>query len=128
MERSHSTITTESPAPPFRVLNGAAYFNGKCEDCRPFCAAVCCRGYGFVSLTDEEAMSGRYLYKEASESCNCSACSRMRELGIRFAMRKLPDGSCFYLDGSRRCSIYENRPATCRAYSCIGVPFALRPS
>jgi Fe-S-cluster containining protein len=119
---------TSSGSFPFRVLNGAAYFNGKCEECRPHCAAVCCRGYGFVSLTDEEARSGRYLYKEASDACGCAACKRMRELGIRYALRRLPDGSCFYLDGSRRCSIYDERPRTCKAYSCVGVPFTLRPA
>jgi Fe-S-cluster containining protein len=117
----------QAPAPPpFRVLNGNAYFSGRCDDCRPFCAAVCCRGYGFVSLSEEEARSGRYLYKEVSETCGCETCKRMRELEIHFALRKLPDGSCVHLDGGRKCNIYETRPATCRNYSCVNVPFVLK--
>jgi Fe-S-cluster containining protein len=117
------------PAPvPFRVLNGTVFFNGKCGESRPYCAAVCCRGYGFVSLTDEEAMSGRYVYKQASDSCGCERCVRMRELGIRYALPRLSDGSCFYLDGSRQCSIYEDRPNTCKSYSCVTVPFKLSPA
>jgi Fe-S-cluster containining protein len=126
MEARQSPIGMPSSA-PFRVLNGMVYFNGKCEESRPFCAAVCCRGYGFVSLTDEEATSGRYEYKNASETCGCEKCVRMRDLGIRYALPKLSDGSCFYLDGNRQCSIYENRPKTCRTYSCVSIPFKLSP-
>jgi len=117
-------VTSQSP--PFRVLNGHAYFNGRCDDCRPFCAAVCCRGYGFVSLSEEEARSGSYLYKEVSDTCGCDVCRRMHELGIRYALRKLPDGSCVYLDGGRRCGIYDTRPETCRRYTCVNVPFVLK--
>src|SRR5215217_3462033 len=104
MEPTQSPSGQQSPTLPFRVLNGAAFFNGKCDECRPFCAAVCCRGYAFVSLTDEEANSGRYVYKQASDTCTCDTCSRMRELGIRYALLKLSDGSCVYLDGGRTCS------------------------
>ena len=113
--------------PPFRVLNGHAFFSGHCEECRPYCAAVCCRGYGFVSLSEEEASSGEYQYKEITEGCKCETCTRMRELGVRYTLRKLPDGSCVYLDGGRRCSIYAKRPETCRRYSCTGVPFTIKP-
>lgn len=115
-----------APGPAFRVLNGHVYFNGRCEECRPFCAAVCCRGYGFVSLTEEEAKSGNYVCKEASETCGCETCKRMRELGIRYALRKLADGSCVYLDGARKCSIYDQRPATCKNYSCTQVAFVVK--
>lgn len=113
---------------PFRILNGNVYFNGKCEECRPLCAAVCCRGYALVSLTEEEAKSGRYAYKEASDDCDCELCKKMRELGVRYTLPKQPDGGCIYLDGTRRCSIYEERPETCRRYSCVNVPFTLHPA
>ena len=128
MEARQSLESVRAVNTPFKVLNGAVYFNGKCEESRPFCAAVCCRGYGFVSLTDEEASSGRYEYKQVSETCGCERCTRMRELGIRYALPRLSDGSCFYLDGGRQCSIYENRPLTCRNYSCVSIPFRLSPA
>lgn len=112
---------------PLRVLNGAVYFNGNCEECRPFCAAVCCRGYTLVALTEEEAMSGKYIYKEATEGCTCPTCTKMRELDIRYILRKQPDGSCIHLDGSRKCSIYEDRPETCKKYTCVNISFALVP-
>lgn len=115
---------TAAAEPAFRLINRSVYLNGNCEQCRPHCGALCCT-YGFVSLTEEEAKSGRYLYKEASESCNCPTCQRMRELGIRYTLRKQADGSCMYLDGERRCSIYEDRPETCKTYSCRNIPFRL---
>ena len=117
-----------APEPePFKIMNGVVYFSGKCTECRVYCAAVCCRGYGFISLTEAEAKSGLYNYKEVSEECGCDTCKRMRELGIRYALRRLNDGSCVHLDGARQCSIYDQRPETCRNYSCVGVPFAVNP-
>lgn len=112
---------------PLHVLNGAVSFNGNCEECRPFCAAVCCRGYAVVALTEVEAMSGKYQYKEATEGCTCVLCTKMRELDVRYNLRKLPDGSCIYLDGTRKCSIYEDRPESCRKYSCVNLSFAFVP-
>lgn len=136
----HAIPLTRAPAPappapaprasepaPFRVLNGSVYFNGKCDDCRPFCGSVCCRGYTFVSLTEEEAKSGRFVFKEAEEACGCDTCSRMREAGIRYALYKRSDGACFYLDGNGRCSVYADRPETCRQYSCTRVAFRITP-
>ena len=122
-------VPTDAPAvePVFRVINRTVYFNGNCEECRPSCAAVCCSGYGFVSLTEDEVKSGRYLYKEASESCDCTTCRRMREIGIKYTLQKQTDGSCAYLDGERRCTIYATRPETCVNYSCRNVPFRLSP-
>jgi len=112
----------------FKLLNGNIFFNGICEECRAFCAAICCRGYTFIALTEEEANSGLYAYKEVSNTCECETCRKMRELGIRYAMAKLSDGSCVYLDGGRKCSIYENRPETCRRYSCVNAAFVLVPA
>jgi hypothetical protein len=112
---------------PYHVLNGAVYFNGHCDACRPFCAAVCCRGYAFVSLTETEAKSGRYAYKEASDTCNCQLCQRMKEANVRYILHKHPNGSCIYLDGSGQCSIYEDRPETCRKYSCTNIAFMMSP-
>lgn len=128
MKLQESSIGTQPPPGPFRVLNGMAYFSGKCDECRPFCASVCCRGYGFVSLTTEEANSGRYTFRTVTENCNCDTCKKMKDLGIEFALRRLPDGSCIYLDGTRKCAIYENRPETCKKYSCQNVAFVLNPA
>jgi hypothetical protein len=114
--------------PLFRVLNGNVYFNGKCAKCRSFCAAACCREYAFVTLTEEEAKSGRYAYKEASDECGYATCRRMRELRVRYTVRKLPDDCCLYLDRSRKCNIHKDWLESCRKYSCINVVSNLMPA
>jgi Fe-S-cluster containining protein len=119
------TATPQSAASPFQVINGSVYFNGQCDACRRHCAAICCRGYGFVSLTEEEVASGFYTYRSLADDCQCDTCKRARAQGIKYWLPKQPDGSCIYLDGERCCSIYERRPETCRRYSCVGVPFPL---
>ena len=110
---------------PYSISNATVYFNGQCEQCRPQCGAICCRAYGFVTLTEEEARSGRYNYKEMTDDCDCDTCKKMRELGVKYTVRKNPDGACIYLDGSRKCSIYRDRPEVCRSYSCVNIPFVL---
>jgi hypothetical protein len=111
--------------PALRVINQAVYFNGDCESCRPHCGALCCTGYTLVSLTDEEAASGRYAFKEATAECECNLCQTMRQAGVKYTLLKQRDGSCIYLDGSRRCSIYADRPQTCQRYSCKNLPFRI---
>lgn len=121
---------TRAPAPPrepFRVLNGAVYFDGRCDACRPFCGAVCCRGYSVVPLTEAEARSGRYAVKEADAECPCDTCSQMRALGVRYAVQKRDNGACFHLDAAGRCAVYHDRPATCREYSCVTTAFRILP-
>lgn len=115
--------------PPVTVLNGRVYFSGRCEECRLFCAAVCCKGaYNFISLTEAEARSGRYAYYSPVEGCSCEMCTEMRKRGIRYTLARRRDGTCLYLDGENRCSIYENRPEVCRKYTCKDVDFVIRPS
>ncbi|MBZ5529867.1 MAG: hypothetical protein LAO20_00420 [Acidobacteriia bacterium] len=117
----------QAGASPFVLINRTVYFNGRCDDCRPHCGAVCCSGYGFVGLSEEEAKSGKYVCKQLEEGCECAVCKRMRELGLKYSVVKNPDGSCIYLDGARKCSIYADRPEVCRKYSCLNVPFVLNP-
>ncbi|NEP19956.1 MAG: YkgJ family cysteine cluster protein [Leptolyngbya sp. SIO4C1] len=36
-----------------------------------------------------------------------------------YMIRQKPDGYCVHMERDRKCcSVYENRPATCRAYDC----------
>lgn len=38
----------------------------------------------------------------------------------KFTLRQKPDGSCFFLDTNKRCTIYLERPDTCRNHPRIG--------
>ena len=108
---------------PYILLNGTVHFNGNCNECRPYCGAICCASYHTIKLTETEAKSGKFLYKKASPNCNCDLCNIMREQGIKHTLLRQPDGSCIYLDGTRKCSIYEDRPEACRNYTCKQIPF-----
>ena len=35
---------------------------------------------------------------------------------VKLLMRKNSKGACIFLDGSKGCSIYQNRPQVCRSY------------
>lgn len=100
---------------PFTMLNGVLRFNGQCETTRPFCGAVCCKNTA-VLLTEEEKDSGKYDFKEPTEGCDCANCQLMRQHN-KVLLRRTKDG-CVYLDGSGKCSIYEDRPQTCQNFKC----------
>jgi Fe-S-cluster containining protein len=35
------------------------------------------------------------------------------------ALKRKPNGDCVYLDAATGCTIYERRPAMCRAFNCV---------
>jgi Fe-S-cluster containining protein len=99
----------------FTVLNGSIRFDGKCDETKAYCGAVCCKNT-IVLLTDEEKKSGTYDYTMPKDTCSCSTCNLMRQTG-QVSLRR-NDAGCTYLDGMNRCSIYENRPKMCRSFVC----------
>ena len=65
------------------------------------CNAVCCR-LDFA-LTQQEVEEGKVKW----------------DLGRPYFIRHEADGWCTHLDrGTAKCSIYKDRPGTCRNYSC----------
>jgi hypothetical protein len=69
----------------------------------PFCKAACCRLRWPMTL--EEVESGPVKW----------------DLGRPFLNRQAANGYCHRLDAeSHACGVYEQRPAPCRQYSCIG--------
>jgi hypothetical protein len=94
------------------------YFTGPCPDAIAACRAVCCRGWHVLIDKDEEA-SGRFA-TDVICLCGQGLCTDMKKTCInrRTRLNKKPDGSCVYLDGQNRCSIYETRPAACRTFTC----------
>jgi hypothetical protein len=80
-------------------------FNCDCADALPYCKARCCSINGIL-LNDAEARSGLF---EAS--------------GDPPELKRCADGYCCYNDrGSRSCTVYEQRPVTCRDFHCSRGP------
>ena len=83
-----------------RIEKGSFRFSGDCPSCWSVCHAVCCRT-AVVPLADEEIRGGRFR--------------TMKHKGATVLERT--DEGCVYLKGNR-CSIYQDRPAACRAFDC----------
>jgi Fe-S-cluster containining protein len=74
-----------------------------CEERLPICRAVCCRLR--FALSVEEVESGPLKW----------------DLGQPYYNRQREDGYCHRIDAdTRACTIYDERPCVCRAYSCAG--------
>lgn len=39
---------------------------------------------------------------------------------MKYTLTQKPNGTCFYLDENKRCTIYELRPNTCRNHPKVG--------
>ena len=96
-------------------IAGQVRFDGKCEETRPACGAICCKNV-VVLLTEEEKTGGRYDFVGPTPNCNCKVCQLLISRNAVSLRRK--ESGCVYLDGSNKCSIYENRPAMCRDFNC----------
>lgn len=72
-----------------------------CSARLPVCKAVCCKLDFALSVDELESGSVKW------------------DLGRPYFIRHDPDGCCTHRDQQTgSCTIYENRPAVCRSYSC----------
>ena len=98
--------------------NRRIIFHGNCSDLLPVCEAMCCREWD-VSLSSSEYESGLY---QAEAICLLTdrECTEEKNLCINriHRLKKKESGSCLFLDGNNKCSIYENRPGVCRKFNC----------
>lgn len=103
------TVLVELPSGEIRTEFGAdglyLVFDADCKDALPYCKAQCCGLKGTV-VTGEEAstLSGLTSYNPIDENIE---------------MKRECDGFCIALDRDKRlCSVYEQRPNTCREFHC----------
>jgi hypothetical protein len=101
----------EVPSGEIRIESGAdgAYllFDCDCKDALPYCRAQCCSLIG-CKVRDEEAEA---LTEKGLE------CEWDDNHGI--VLKRDADGFCTHLDrDTRTCSVYQDRPLTCREFHC----------
>lgn len=106
------TLLKELPSGNIRLESGAdglyLLFDADCVDCLPFCKAHCCSLNGIL-LTQEEAEE--FIASEIPIEWHPDLHDH--------EMRRDADGFCACLDRqTRRCSIYEHRPLTCKQFHC----------
>jgi Fe-S-cluster containining protein len=95
----------------------ALYFPGGCEDIET-CQAVCCRNWNVLLDMHEEESKAYNM--ETVCLCTNNDCGDREYLCLnrRTRLARKADGSCVYLDGRNRCSIYGTRPVACRTFTC----------
>ena len=84
------------------------------------CDAACCRqnGHEYAVLL-EAGEWGKFAAFSEAVSIAAGAGDGPRAPRVE---RVLPyrDGRCVFLGGDDRCTIYEDRPANCRRFECVG--------
>jgi Fe-S-cluster containining protein len=95
-------------------------FHGDCTEMRDLCKAMCCRMDWFIDLSSEEYASGRY---QTDVMCTLTGKECLDYsphcINRRYRLAKYEDRVCVYLK-ENRCSIYAERPKTCRDFECQG--------
>ncbi len=99
------------------------YIDGLCDSCY----ALCCHMPSEVSAEDLVRMgvltefhlelSERDRVKDALKH---PGVGRFAAKSGKYTLAQRLDGACYFLDQNYRCSIYENRPDTCRNHPAVG--------
>lgn len=99
------------------------YKKGMCDTCE----GLCCYMPVEVTISDlirlgiladfHLEMSLREQMKDALKH---PAVSRYTASTEKYTLAQKPDSSCFFLDANKRCTLYDQRPDTCRNHPKIG--------
>lgn len=85
-------------------------FECSCDDALPFCKATCCSLYGTI-VQPHEVEQFKELGLADTVQYDPATCT--------WIMARSSTGYCRQNDPeTRRCKIYENRPATCQEFHC----------
>ena len=108
-----------------RPATWTKYRNGLCDDC----AANCCTMPVEVKLPDLVRLGLVDDFEAQHESAKQIA-KRLTKAGLVehfnfknsiFTLARRASGDCHYLDAvTRRCTVYEKRPNTCRLHPQVG--------
>jgi Fe-S-cluster containining protein len=74
----------------------------------------CCTGApGYVWVTQEEIDA---LAAQLGMNAEAFEAKYVRRVGVRRSLVEFPNGDCVFLDGQRRCTVYDARPRQCRTW------------
>lgn len=102
----------------YTVKNGRLTFKGTCDECLPYCGALCCKMYDSVNLTGEEVMSGRYQMDVEGTMHVYANAFKLKKKKVTGELYHV----CIYLGDDNRCTIYDERPRACRIFECQNRP------
>lgn len=111
-------------ADPDRLETWVKYYKGLCSTCQ----ATCCQLPVEVKLEDLIRLG--ILDDFAREEPVKNLTKQLKKQGIiehfnhkklLFTLTRLANNDCYFLDTkTRRCTVYENRPNTCRNHPQVG--------
>ena len=95
------------------------YRSGLCRDCSGGCCTlpveVDANDLVRLGLAGEDEIQGS-LKKLAKRLERDGDIIYFRAASGLFTLAQLPNGDCRYLDGQRRCTVYDRRPEVCRKF------------
>ena len=78
------------------------------------CEAICCKGFKVPLLTEREFLSNKYPIRVVDiPQLKSEVPNAENVIGLAVWEGK----SCFFLENNR-CSIYNDRPQSCKVYDC----------
>ncbi len=99
------------------------YKKGMCDTCE----GLCCYMPVEIEISDLVRMNlltdfhlELDLKEQIKEALKHPSVVRFTASTNKFTLKQKVDGSCFYLDSKKRCTIYDQRPNTCRNHPKIG--------
>lgn len=101
------------------------YKKGLCDDCKATCCTLPVDAYlsdlvRMKLISEFEAEAGNEK-KVAKLLIKQGIIERFNSKTGVFTLTRMANGDCLYLDKySRRCTIYETRPTTCREHPQVG--------
>lgn len=91
------------------------------------CEGLCCSMPVEVSILDLVRMGALLEFflespekKQIKEALKHPGILRYTPSSRKYTLAQKPDQTCYFLDSNKRCTIYENRPDTCRQHPQIG--------
>jgi len=108
-----------------RVETWTRYRNGLCDTCQANCCTMPVEvrladlvRLGLVDPFEAEHEAPKQIAKRLSKSGAIEHFSAKHEI---YTLTRRADGDCQYLDAkTRRCTVYDKRPNTCRKHPQVG--------
>lgn len=122
----HRAVLKSLPSGEIAIETGAdgvwLRFDCDCLDALPYCKAACCGIHG-IDVTEEEAKQTLTVNDNGKRKTIPLAVLTSTSEEDGRGMTRSSDGFCHCLDRTTRlCTIYKDRPETCRDFHCTKGP------
>ena len=116
-----------TPAKIKEVLDNLNRWTAYKKDLCNTCEGLCC--YMPVELETSDLIRMNILTdfhlelslkEQTRDALKHPSVARYTPSSMKYTLKQKPNGTCYYLDDNKRCTIYEMRPNTCRNHPKVG--------